>query len=387
MSPRTRLLSISAVAAVAVASPFVLKLYSSETKVASAAAIPPLVTTSTVETRTLVESEEVIGRVEATEFVDLRAEVSGRIEEVHFNAGTRVLSGQPLFTLDRSSYKAAFDAAQAAVGRAEANAKTANREAARYQQLLAREAISSEEAEARRSKADEALADLMAAKAALTQAQINLDRTVVRAPISGRVSRALVTVGNLVSPATPLTTVVSTGRAHVYAAIPEATALRYQRLSREGRLARDAHGRIAVSLALADESSFQHSGYIESSDNRLEADTGTLLVRMEFDDPDELLTPGLFARVRLPLGEPNATLLVADRAIGTDQSQKFVLTVDETGKVAYRAVLLGGVIDGKRIIRGGLSAGDRVIVNGLQRVRPGMSVHPQPEASEHLAQR
>ena len=251
--------------------------------------------------------------------------------------------------------------------------------------------MSTEEADLRASRAAEAAADLLAARAELDRTALDLERTQVRAPIAGRVSRALVTAGNLVSPATPLTTLVSTGEAYVYADVAEATVLRFQRLLREGRIQKDADGRIPVELQLADENGYPRRGHVESTDNRLSPATGTLLVRMVFPNTDNALVPGLFARVRVPLGDPRPTLLISERAIGTDQSQKFVFTVDDAGAASYRTVRLGGQIDGKRIVRDGLRPGERVVVNGLQRVRPGMIVAAElesaPVAGVSVAQR
>ncbi len=379
MQRRLLLASGAALAALAVATPLALHLRAesvSDAATSAATAMPPApaVTVALVEQRTLVEAEELTGRVEAVESVDLRAEVGGRLAAVHFAAGQTVAAGDLLFTIDPRTYQAAHDAARAAVARAEALSATAAKEAARAAALLAREAVSTEEADLRASRAAEAAADLLAARAELDRTALDLERTEVRAPIAGRVSRALVTAGNLVSPATPLTTLVSTGEAYVYADVAEATVLRFQRLLREGRIQKDADGRIPVELQLADESGYPRRGLVESTDNRLSAATGTLLVRMVFPNTDNALVPGLFARVRVPLGDPRPTLLISERAIGTDQSQKFVFTVDEAGVATYRAVRLGGLVGDKRIVRDGLAAGERIIVNGLQRVRPGMTV-------------
>ncbi len=389
MQRRTLFISGAALAVLALATPLALHLRADDSAPGSAVASappPPVVTVASVEQRVLVESEELTGRVEAVESVDLRAEVGGRLAEVHFKSGQLVAAGDLLFTIDPRSYQAAHAAARAAVARAEALSATAAKEAARAARLLEREAVSTEEADLRQSRAAEAAADLLAARAELDRAALDLERTEVRAPISGRVSRALVTAGNLVSPATPLTTLVSTGEAHVYADVAEATVLRFQRLLREGRIQKDSAGRIPVELQLADETGYPRKGYVESTDNRLDNATGTLLVRMVFPNTDEALTPGLFARVRVPLGAPRPTLLISDRAVGTDQSQKFVLTVDEAGTANYRAVQLGAFLDGKRVVRSGLEAGERIIVNGLQRVRPGMSVTAQPEAVASVAE-
>jgi membrane fusion protein, multidrug efflux system len=205
----------------------------------------------------------------------------------------------------------------------------------------------------------------------------------VRSPIDGRVSRALVTGGNLVSgapgSATLLTTVVSTGEAFVYADLDEAAVLKFHRLLRENQLATSS-GRVRVEMQLADENGYPRHGYVESTDNRLNSATGSLALRMVFPNRDGALLPGLFARVRLPISAPRPALLISERAIGTDQSQKFVLALEDNNTVAYRTVKLGGAIGGKRIVRDGLRPGEQIVVNGLQRVRPGMMVAP-----EHVA--
>ncbi|HVX91595.1 MAG TPA: efflux RND transporter periplasmic adaptor subunit, partial [Xanthobacteraceae bacterium] len=245
------------------------------------------------------------------------------------------------------------------------------------ERLLAANAISGEEAEARRAAAAEA-------RAALATAQLDLEHTEVRAPIDGRVSRAFVTAGNLVSGApggaTLLTTIVTVGDAYVYADLDEATLLKFNRLAREGRILM-RNGRVPVDLQLSDETDFPRHGFIESADNRVNPATGSLVLRLVFPNDDGALLPGLFARVRLPVSAPQPALLVSERAIGTDQSQKFVLAVGRDNTVAYRTVQLGAVYDGKRVIRQGLQPGETIIVNGLQRVRPGMTVTPEPQAA------
>jgi multidrug efflux system membrane fusion protein len=335
----------------------------------SAPAAPPApkVTVAPVEQQLVTEYEELTGRVEAMETVELRARVSGHVDEVRFQAGQLVNKGDVLFTIDPRWYRAQFDLATA-------RAEVAAREAARAGKLVAASAISSEEAEARVAAAAEA-------RAALETARLDLEHTEVRAPISGRISRAFVTPGNLVSGApgnaTLLTTVVTVGDAYVYADLDEGTLLKFNRLSRENRIV-TRNGRIPVELQLADESDYPRHGYIESTDNRLNPATGSLSLRLVFPNDDGALIPGLFARVRIPVSEPQQALLISERAIGTDQSQKFVLAVNQDNTVAYRTVKLGSVIQGKRVVREGLQPGDSIIVNGLQRVRPGMTVAPEP---------
>ncbi len=341
---------------------------------------PPKVTVAPVEQRLVTEYEEITGHVDATETVDLRARVSGHLEAVRFQAGQLVHKGDVLFTIDPRWYRAQVDLATAQVAQARAHANVAESEAKRADELLTGAAISSEEAEARRSRALEARAALASTEATLNAAQLDLEYTEVRAPITGRVSRALVTEGNLVSGlpgnATLLTTIVSVGEAYVYADLDEATVLKFNRLARENRLP-TANGRIPVQLQLADEDGYPRRGYIESTDNRLSTATGSLLLRMIFPNTDNALVPGLFARVRVPVSAPERALLVSERAIGTDQGQKFVLALAKDNTVAYRTVQLGAEFDGKRVVRSGVNAGDEIVVNGLQRVRPGMAVTPE----------
>jgi len=326
----------------------------------------PKVTVAPVEQKLLADSDEITGHVDAAETVELRARVSGHLDSIHFQAGQLVKEGDLLLTIDPRWYRAQFDLANA-------RAQVATQEAKRSDELLAEAAISNEEAEARRGRAAEAVAELATAR-------LDLEHTEVRSPITGRIGRALITKGNLISgapgDATLLTTIVSVGDAFVYADIDEATFLRFTRLAHDQR-ASFAGGRVPADLELADESDYPRHGYVESSDNRVDPSTGSLTLRLVFPNADSRMVPGLFARVRLPIGEPQPTLLISERAIETDQSQKFVLVVGADHIAAYRTVILGGTVDGKRVVREGLHPGDEVIVNGLQRVRPGMPVDPE----------
>jgi RND family efflux transporter MFP subunit len=338
----------------------------SDAAAASVAPPAPKVTVAPVAEQLVTEYEELTGHVDAVETVELRARVSGHLEDIHFEAGQLVNKGDVLFTIDPRWYQAQFDLAAA-------RADVADREAKRAEQLLASAAISSEEAESRRARAAEA-------RAVLATAKLDLEHTQVRAPISGRISRALITPGNLVSGTagggTQLATIVTVGAAFVYADIDETTLLKFNRLVRENRIL-TRNGRIPVELQLADETGFPRSGYIESADNQVNPATGSLALRMVFPNIEGDLIPGLFARVRMPVGAPQSELLISERAIGTDQSQKFVLTVGNDNTVAYRTVKLGGVHNGLRVVDEGLQPGDTVIVNGLMRVRPGMTVIPE----------
>lgn len=369
---RPRTLFVAAGVLAAVGSGLYLATPASTVAASPATSVPPpapKVTVAPVEEQLVTEYEELTGRVDALETVELRARVSGHLENVHFQAGEVVQKGDVLFTIDPRWYRAQFDLATA-------RADVADREAARADRLLAASAISSEEAEARRAAAAEA-------RAALETAKLDLEHTQVRAPITGRISRALVTAGNLVSGspgnATLLTTLVTVGDAYVYADLDEATLLKFNRLAREGRIL-TRNGHIPVELQLSDETGYPRQGFIESADNRVNPATGSLALRLVFPNDDNALIPGLFARVRIPVSAPAPALLVSERAIGTDQSQKFVFAVGQDNTVAYRTVKLGTVIDGKRVVREGLQPGDTIIVNGLQRVRPGMTVAPEPQA-------
>jgi len=349
-------------------------------KTTTAAPPPPKVTIANVEQRTVVNHQELLGRVEAIESVEVRPRVSGHIDEVRLKAGQTIAKGEVLFKIDPRWYQAQYDLAAATVERGKVRVKIAENQARRTSTLFESRAVSAEEADVRTSKLAEEKADLLAAEANLANARLDLEYTEIKAPISGRVSRAYVTSGNLVSGApgngTLLTTIVSDGDVHVYADIDEASLLTFNRLSREGRIANN-NGQVPVEMELSDESGFPHRGYVESTDNHMDEGTGSLVVRMVFPNPDGRLVPGLSARVRLPLSAPEPALFVYERSIGTNQNQKFVFTVSPDNTVAYRSVKLGPVMDGKRVIREGVTPADRVITNGLQRVVAGMIVSPE----------
>jgi multidrug efflux system membrane fusion protein len=263
--------------------------------------------------------------------------------------------------------------------------ENAEREFKRTDQLLAKRAISTEEAEARDARFKEAKAALLVAQATRDTAKLDLDYTEIRAPIDGRVSRALVTTGNYVSgipgASSILTTIVSVNPIYVYADIDENSLLKFNALAQAQKLEGASDGKIPVELQLADEDGFPHRGYIESFDNKLDPNTGSILLRTVFPNADGRIVPGLFARIRVPLSARYPALLVEERAIGTDQGQKYVMSLSASNTVQYRPVKLGPDVNGKRIIRDGLQAGEQIVVNGLQRVRPGMPVVPQTEVA------
>ncbi len=330
---------------------------------------PTAVTVAPVEQQSIVEWNEFTGRVQPVNSVEVRPRVSGYIQEVRFQSGQMVKKGDVLFVIDPRWNQAAYDERKAQYDQARS-------EAERVEKLLSNNAISAEEAEARTARAE-------VAKAALDSARLDLDYTEVRSPIDGRVSRALLTEGNYVNGdaggATMLTTVVSVDPVYVYADVDEDTILKFNKLVASGKLGNSVDGKVPVELELADETNFPHKGSIESFDNQLNPDTGSILLRAVFPNDNGRILPGLFARIRIPLSEKHEAILVDERAVGTDQAQKFVLTLSPTNTVQYQAVDLGPLMNGKRIVRTGLAVGQKIVVNGMARVRPGMPVTPQTE--------
>ena len=338
---------------------------------------PTTVTVAPVEQKEIVEWNEFTGRTEPVDSVEIRPRTSGYIQEVRFQSGQLVKKGDVLFVIDPRWNQAVFDQRQAEYDQAKS-------ESGRTDKLLANNAISAEEAEARKAR----YAD---ATAALDSARLELEYTEVKAPIDGRVSRALLTEGNYVSgnagSASLLTTVVSVNPVYVNADIDEDTLLKFNELVYSKKLGTAADGKIPVELQLADESEFPHKGYIESFDNKLDPSTGSILLRAVFPNDDSRIVPGLFARIRIPLSERHDALLIDERSVGTDQANKFVLTLTASNTVQYQAIELGPLVDGKRVVRSGLAAGEKIVVNGMARVRPGMPVTPQEETASAEGQK
>ncbi len=345
----------------------------------------PTVTVAPVERKEIVEWSEFTGRTEAVEAVEVRPRISGYIQEIKFRSGQMVKKGDVLFVVDPRWQQADFDRRNAEAERARTQMENAKREADRSQQLLTSKAISTEEADARMSRYNETKAVFQAAVAGRDSARLDLDHTEVKAPISGRVSRALLTEGNYVSGlaggATLLTTLVSVDPVYALMDMDEETLLKFNSLVAAKKLETNLDGRVPVVLQLADEDTFPHEGYIESFDNQVNPSTGSILVRAVFPNDDGRIVPGLFARLRVPSSARYPAILIHESAIGTDQAQKYVLTLSPTNTVAYKSVTLGPSIDGKRVVRTGLHHGEKVVVNGLQRVRPGSPVRAEESAS------
>jgi RND family efflux transporter MFP subunit len=343
---------------------------------------PPVVTVSPVQQQEVVEWEEFTGRTVAVDNVEVRPRVSGHIEAVKFQSGQLVKKGDELFQIDARWYQAEYNRRAAEYESAKVRLANAEREAKRSASLLENKAISTEESDQRVARFDEAKAMLLAAEANRDSAKLDLEYTTIRSPINGRVSRELVTVGNYISGmagnATLLTTIVSVDPIYVYADVDENSLLKLNALTRAGKMASNANGKVPVELQLGDEQGFPHAGYVESFDNKLDAQSGSILLRAEFPNSKGEIVPGLFARLRLPLSEKKPAVLIEESAIGTDQAQKFVLTLTTSNTVAYRPVKLGPVVDQKRMVRDGLQPGEQVVQNVVMaRVRPGMEIQPQ----------
>ncbi len=331
--------------------------------------------------REIVEWDEYSGRLEAVERVDVRARVSGYIESVRFVDGQIVEQGDLLFVIDPRPYRASLSRAEAELASAHASLALAKNDAARAERLLSGDVISRERFDAETTSLRTATAGVAAAQADVEQARLDLEFTNVRAPIPGRVGRDLVTVGNLVSggtaDATRLTTIVSLDPIHVYFDADERAVLKYERLAQSGERPSSRDVPNPVLMGLADEEGFPHRGQMDFVDNQFDPRTGTMRARAVFPNPDLRLTPGLFARIRLLGSGRHPALLLPDDAVGTDQSERFVLVVDGDGRVESRVVEPGPLIAGLRVIRKGLAAEDRVVVHGLQGVDPGSSVEPR----------
>ena len=341
---------------------------------AQSAPPPPQVTVAPAISRMVADEDEFTGHFEAVNSVEVRPRVSGFVERVAFAEGAIVHQGDPLFTIDARPYEAEVSRAEAVLEQARTRKALADQELERAQRLVSTQAISREELDARTSGRAESESAIRAAEAALRIAKLNLEWTVVRAPITGRVSRAEVTTGNLVQAGPPaptlLTTIVSLDPIYVYFDSDEQAYLKYMK-DAVAPIGRPAY------IGLASETGFPHEGKVDFIDNRVDRSAGTIRVRAVLPNKSLLFTPGLFARVRLVGGEQRAATLIQDRAIGTDQDRKFVLVLGDSSTLAYRPITVGPLVDGLRVVQSGLKPGDRVVVNGMMRVRPGMKVLAQ----------
>jgi RND family efflux transporter MFP subunit len=390
----------------------------------------PVVEVALPVERVVTDYVDFTGRTAAVESVEVRARVDGYLDSIHFKAGSLVKKGEVLFVIDQRPFARELDrakaqleqaqaeyqhaltqieSAEAAKIRADAGQENARLRQERAAKLLLKGGMSQEETDERKSETRKAEADMRSAnagiasakaavfsakaaeasaRAAVAIAELNLEYTTVIAPASGRISRNQVSAGNLIQAGqsgggTLLTTIVSVDPIHAYFDVDEHTVQRVQQMIREGRAKSAREVEIPVWLGLAQENGFPHSGRINFTDNQVRPSTGTLRVRGLFPNRDESLVPGYFARIRVPIGNPHNALLIAERALDTDQGQKIVYVVGKKSEVEARPVRLGALHDGLREIADGLQPGDQVIVNGLQQVQPGMTVNAAQVAMPH----
>lgn len=333
---------------------------------------PPVVSVTPVTFKALRQWTDFTGRLEAVDTVALHPRVAGEIVAAPFTEGARVRKGQLLFQIDPRPFQADVDRLSAEVERARAKSQLAGADSRRGQRLLAQDAVAKEEAERLVSEAKSAEADLVAAEAALRAARLNLSFTRVISPIDGRVSKAMITRGNLVSPADLLTTVVSDGPIYASFSTDEQTYLKYAKAQRDGEG--------PVYMGLMTEAGFPHQGKLQFLDNAIDAHSGTISGRAVFDNADGAFTPGLFARVRLVSHDTQQVAVVPEQALGTDLGRRYVLVLGPNNRVSYRAVTLGRAAGEYRIVLAGLKPGEKIVSAGLQKVKPGDQVSPQPAA-------
>jgi len=345
---------------------------------------PPKVRVVQPVARDVTEWDEFTARLDAVDSVEVRPRVSGYLASIHFQDGALVRKGDLLFLIDPRPYEAALRRAEAELQLAKTRLALAQKNFARAADLLASHAISQEESDIRQSNLRQAEAAVDEAQAVVDAARLDVEFTHVTAPVSGRVGRKLVTEGNLINggvgtQGTLLTTIVSLDPIYAYFDADEGSLLKYDRLARLGQRRSSRDVKNPVHVGLANEDGFPHEGVMDFVDNQVDRGTGTIVGRAVLPNPDLSLIPGLFARLQLPGSGEYRAILVPDDAIASDQSQKLVWVVDGENKAQYRAVKIGPLIDGLRVVREGVSDEDWVVVAGLQRVRPGQPVDPERE--------
>ncbi len=361
-----------------------------------AAPPPPAVTVASPTQRTITDYDEYVGRFVAVDAVEVRARVSGYLDSIHFKDGQMVKEGDLLFTIDKRPFQTALDQAKATVQKARAELAFAEGDLERAAQLVRDKTITQQTFDQRTQVKRVAEANVAAQEAAVRQAELDLQFTDLRAPVSGRIGDRRVSVGNLVTGGTSgnttlLATIVSTDPMRFEFTFDEASYLRYERLAangdanakREDLAARG--GSTIVRLKLIDEKGFDHVGRMDFIDNVIDKSTGTIRGRAVFANGQGIFTPGMFARVQVPGSAPYTALLVPDTAIGSEQARKFVYVVRPDDTVAQKYVEVGPLSGGERVIRSGLEPTDRVVVEGLMRVRPGVKVTPQTSQSPAAA--
>lgn len=338
----------------------------------------PAVSVAAVVHQRITEWDEFTGRLEAPESVSLRPRVSGFIDSIGFKEGAIVKAGEPLFYIDDRSFKAEIRRLEAELSDANSRLKLAKSSYIRATELTEKNAISDEVFDNRVAELEQAKARLRSTTAALEIAKLNLSYTQVTAPITGRVSRALITAGNLVTAGqTELTSIVSVNKVYAYFDADEQTYLKYMKLAQEGKRPSSRDVKNPVYMGLANDTGFPHEGYIDFIDNQVNPTTGTIRGRAVFENTKGNFIPGLFTRIKLVGSASYDGILIDDKAITTDLGKKYVLVLDSENKVQYRTITLGEKLNGLRVVTSGLNAEDSIVVNGLQRVRPGAQVNPE----------
>ncbi len=341
--------------------------------------ILPEVTVAQVIVRPVQPSREFSGHIEAVNTVKLRPRVDGYIESIHFQEGDLVNKGELLFQIDPRPYQDDVTQLEAKLTQAKAQLNLDEDNAKRARKLIGKGVISRKQAQTLETKAKSSRALVQAAKAALNAARLRLGFTQVRSPINGRIGKALITPGNLVTSNDVLTTVVTTSPVYVNFNIDEHS---YLNLLHSGLL-NAGKASIPVTMGLADEQGFPHTGRLDYVGNQLHDGTGTIELRAVFANKDGELTPGLYARIELPVGHAHSRVLIDDQAVGSSLNSRYVYVVGKNGKIQSRNVKLGPLLHGLRVVRKGLKPGDVIVVNGLQHVRPGMKVNATRVAMGH----
>lgn len=339
---------------------------------------PPKVTVAKPVVREIVEKDQFTGRFDPIEFVEVRARVTGYIEKINFQDGATVRKGDVLFVIDRRPYKAALEQAQAALTSSKARLSFSQTDLERAQTLSKGGNISEQVTDQRRQASQTAQADVDSAEAALRNAQLNYDFSEVRSPIAGRISRRLVTEGNIViTDQTMLTTIVSLDPIYFGFTVDEKSFLKYQGSLGIGMGETQRGKGVPILIALSSEARPSRKGTLDFVDNRVDNATGTVLLRATVDNPDGFIKPGLFGTVSMPATKPAQGILVPDEAVAANQDKRVVYVVAEDGTVSAKDVKLGPKVDGYRVIREGLKGDETVVVNGTSRVRPGAKVAPE----------
>jgi RND family efflux transporter MFP subunit len=347
---------------------------------------PPSVTVAKPTARTVVDLDEYVGRFLAVDMVEIRARVSGYLDKVQFKDGQIVNAGDVLFTIDPRPFQNTLDQAKGNLAQARANLAFAESDLVRAQKLLGDKTISEQAYEQRTQAKRVAEATVAANEAAVRQAQLDLDFTQLKAPVTGRIGDRRVAPGNLVVGGTAggttlLATIVSIDPIRFEFTADEQAFLRYSRLANDGKNPEARGAKTSVDLKLLDESDFGHKGTIDFVDNVIDQSSGTIRARASFSNPDGLFTPGMFGRLRVPASPAYPALLVPDAAIGAEQVRKFVFVVDADDTVRQKYLTLGPLQGALRVVKDGLSLDDRVIVNGIMRARPGVKVTPMAEGA------